>query len=129
MTELKQAYRCNVCGNMVEMVRSGKGELVCCGQPMQLMVPQTTETAYEKHVPVIVQRNGAKITVRVGATPHPMMPEHFIEWIELITEDRVLRQHLKPGEEPVAEFLFEGDTFRLREFCNLHGLWEAKIGS
>ncbi len=127
MTELKQIYRCNVCGNMVEMVRAGKGELVCCGQPMQLMVPQTAEMAYEKHVPVVIERSGNKITVRVGSTPHPMMPEHYIEWIELVTADRVLRQHLKPGQEPVAEFLFDGEKFKLREFCNLHGLWEADV--
>ena len=125
MTELKQIYRCNVCGNMVEMVRAGKGELVCCGQPMQLMVPQTAEMAYEKHVPVVVERSGNKISVRVGSTPHPMMAEHYIEWIEVTdASGKCARQVLKPGEDPAASFCLSGVV--ARAYCNLHGLWKGE---
>lgn len=126
MTELKQIYRCNVCGNMVEMVRAGKGELVCCNQPMQLITPRTKDEGYEKHVPVVEIGEG-KITVRVGATPHPMKEQHYIEWIEILTPDnKVLRQHLKPENEPLAVFDYSGPAeVKARAFCNLHSLWEG----
>ncbi|MCL6448595.1 MAG: desulfoferrodoxin [Armatimonadetes bacterium] len=124
MTELKQVYRCNVCGNIVEVVHTGKGQLVCCNKPMELLAENSVDAAKEKHVPV-VERSGEKITVRVGSVPHPMEEKHYIEWIELIADGRVYRRFLKPGEQPEAEFICRAENVAAREYCNLHGLWKA----
>ncbi|HHW99303.1 MAG TPA: desulfoferrodoxin [Firmicutes bacterium] len=126
MTELRQVYKCNICGNIVEVVHTGAGTLVCCGQPMELMAPQTADSAYEKHVPVIeAAPEGTR--VRVGSVDHPMIDEHWIEWIEVVADGKVYREYLKPGQPPVAVFCapFEKVT-EAREYCNLHGLWIAK---
>jgi len=119
-----QVYKCGVCGNIVEVVHAGGGTLVCCGQPMKLLAENTTDAAKEKHVPVVEQVDG-RIKVRVGEVPHPMEEKHFIEWIELIADDRVCRRVLKPGDPPEAVFQVQADQFAVRAFCNLHGLWKA----
>lgn len=123
MTELKQIYKCNVCGNIVEMVHAGDGTLVCCGQPMELKTANTTDGAVEKHVPVI-EKEDRKILVKVGNVPHPMEEAHYIEWIEAIVDGIVYRKHLNPGDKPEAEFCIEGENIEAREYCNLHGLWK-----
>lgn len=125
MTNKLNVFKCEVCGNIVEVLHAGPGELVCCGKPMKLFVENTVEASKEKHVPVITRLpNGIKVTV--GSVLHPMEEKHSIEWIELLVGDKVLRQHLKPGQEPAV--IFEGVTaaeVTAREYCNLHGLWKA----
>jgi superoxide reductase len=124
MTELKQVYKCNVCGNIVEVVHAGAGELVCCGQPMQLLQENTVDAATEKHVPVVEKtENGIK--VKVGSEPHPMEEKHYIEWIEVIADGRVYRKFLNPGDAPEAEFQITAENITAREYCNLHGLWKS----
>jgi superoxide reductase len=125
MTERLQVYKCEKCGNMVEVVRNGAGTLVCCNQPMTLLTENTTDAATEKHVPVIEKTSdGFKVTV--GSVAHPMQDDHFIEWIEVITsDDKAYRKFLNPGEAPEAEFCIDADKVTAREFCNLHGLWKA----
>ena len=125
MTKLRQVYKCNVCGNIVEVVHASGGELVCCNQPMILMVENSTDAATEKHVPVIEKTDGG-VKVTVGSVAHPMEAKHYIEWIELLVDGKVLRQELKPGGEPVA--MFKGvtsDAVTAREYCSLHGLWKG----
>jgi len=116
-----QVNRCSVCGNMVEVVSVGGGTLVCCGQPMTLQEENITDAAQEKHVPVL-QQNG-KIKVTVGSVLHPMIDTHYIQFIEAITATGVLRKYLKPGDEPVAIFETSEAVVKVREYCNLHGLW------
>jgi superoxide reductase len=107
------------------MVHTGAGELVCCGEPMQLKEENTVDAAQEKHVPVIEKtENGYKVTV--GSVPHPMTEEHYIEWIELLADGRSYRRMLEPGQEPVAEFCIQAEQVTAREYCNLHGLWKAE---
>lgn len=124
MTGLNQIYKCNICGNMVEVVHTGRGELVCCGKPMVQLVENTVDAAKEKHVPVI-ERDGNLVTIRVGSIPHPMIDTHSIEWIELIADGRVQRKYLQPGDPPEAKFLCDSEQIGAREYCNLHGLWKA----
>jgi superoxide reductase len=124
MAERLQVYRCDLCGNIVELMHAGGGKLVCCGQPMVLLQENTTDAAQEKHVPVI-EAAGAGTTVKVGSVPHPMEQEHYIEWVELISGDTVVRQYLKPGEAPEATFDLKGDNLVAREYCNLHGHWKG----
>ena len=126
MAEVMQVYKCEKCGNIVEVLHGGPGELVCCGVPMKLMVEGTSDGAKEKHVPVIEKISGGW-RVTVGAVAHPREEKHFIEWIELIADGQVLRAHLKPGEKPEAVFMVEAKTVVAREYCNLHGLWKAQI--
>jgi len=124
MTEVKQIYKCKTCGNIVEVEHAGDGELVCCGQPMILQAANTVDAAQEKHVPVIAKtEKGYK--VKIGSVPHPMEEAHFIEWIELIADGKSYRQFLKPGDAPEAEFCVEASVVQAREYCNLHGLWQA----
>jgi superoxide reductase len=123
MTQLKQIYKCPVCGNIVEVVHAAGGELVCCGQPMVLQEPNTVDAAQEKHVPVI-EKNEAGFKVKIGSVPHPMEEAHHIEWIELIADGKVYRQELKPGDAPEAEFCVKADSVSARAYCNLHGLWQ-----
>ncbi len=125
MTKRLQIYKCEVCGNMVEIIHEGEGELVCCDQPMKLMEENTTDAALEKHVPVIEKTEGG-IKVKVGSVPHPMQEEHYIEWIELIADGHAYRQFLNPGEEPEAVFHIEAQSVTAREYCNLHGLWKSE---
>ena len=123
MTQKLEIYKCEVCGNMVEMVHGGDGELVCCGQPMKLFVENTVDAAREKHVPVKENVEGG-LKVKVGSVPHPMEEKHYIEWIEIISGGKAYRQFLEPGQSPEALFPVEGD-FTAREYCNLHGLWKS----
>ncbi|MCX8031839.1 MAG: desulfoferrodoxin [Thermoleophilia bacterium] len=124
MTNRLEIYKCQVCGNMVEVVHAGKGELVCCGQPMTLLIENTVDAAKEKHVPVIEEIEGG-YRVKVGSVPHPMEETHYIEWIELIADGKAYRQFLEPGQAPEAIFYVQGTTVTAREYCNLHGLWKA----
>lgn len=124
MTKRLQVYKCNVCGNIVEVLHEGVGQLVCCGQPMELMVPKTEDVGKEKHVPVIQKKNDA-ITVKVGSVPHPMEEKHYIEWIEVIADGRAYRKFLNPGDSPEAEFEIAFETLEVREYCNVHGLWKT----
>ncbi len=123
MTEKLQIYKCEICGNIVEMLHAGEGELVCCGAPMKLFQENTVDAAKEKHVPVIEKIEGG-FRVKVGSVAHPMEDKHYIEWIEAITEDgKVYRQFLHPGEKPEAVFKIDASKITAREYCNLHGLW------
>ncbi|HAO22308.1 MAG: desulfoferrodoxin [Desulfobacteraceae bacterium IS3] len=124
MAEKLEIYKCNLCGNMVEVVHGGAGELVCCGQPMALIKENTVDAAKEKHVPVM-EKTADGILVKVGSVAHPMEEKHFIEWIELIADGKAYRQFLKPGEKPEALFTIKADQVTVREYCNLHGLWKS----
>lgn len=124
MAEKLQVYKCEACGNIVEVVHGGSGELVCCGEPMVLLVENTVDAAKEKHVPVIEKVAGG-IRVKVGKVAHPMEEKHHIEWIEIIADGKAYRQFLKPGEAPEATFSIEAVKVTAREHCNLHGLWKA----
>lgn len=123
MTEKLQIYKCDVCGNIVEMLHGGAGELVCCGQPMRVFVENTVDAAKEKHVPVLEKLTGG-LKVKVGSVPHPMEEKHYIEWVEIISGPKAYRHFLKPGDAPEAVFPVEGE-FVAREYCNLHGLWKS----
>jgi superoxide reductase len=120
-----EVYKCAVCGNIIEVVHGGAGELVCCGKPMQKLVAKTADVGKEKHVPVIEKAN-ATIRVKVGSVPHPMEEKHYIEWIELLADGKAYRQFLTPGEAPEAVFNMEANGVTVREHCNIHGMWEAK---
>ena len=124
MAERLQVYKCDLCGNMIEVLHGGGGELVCCGQPMKLFVENTVDAAKEKHVPM-VEKEPAGIRVRVGSVAHPMNEEHYIEWIEVITGDKSYLQFLNPGQNPEAQFCPESAPVTARAYCNLHGLWRA----
>ncbi|MBE6831868.1 MAG: desulfoferrodoxin FeS4 iron-binding domain-containing protein [Ruminococcaceae bacterium] len=118
-------YRCEICGNMVALIRSGGGTLTCCGQNMTKLEANTTDAATEKHVP-FVTREDEKIKVQIGSTIHPMLPEHHIEWIALESGDRLEIAYLKPGMDPIAEFN-DAESGTVYEYCNLHGLWKAEF--
>ena len=124
MTARKQVYRCNVCGNIVEVLHAGKGELVCCGQPMELLQEKTADVGQEKHVPV-VEATDRGIKVKVGDVPHPMEEKHYIEWVEVVTDSGIHRQFLKPGEKPETEFDIKPQKVAAREYCSIHGLWKS----
>lgn len=124
MTKKNEIYKCPLCGNIVEVVHTGAGELVCCGQPMELMTENTVDAAKEKHVPVIEKVTGG-FRVKVGSVPHPMEEKHWIEWIELMADGKVYRQNLAPGDAPEALFCIDASTVTAREYCNLHGLWKG----
>jgi superoxide reductase len=128
MTKKLEMYKCEVCGNFVEVVLSGAGELVCCGQPMKLLEPNTTDASTEKHVPFFVKKDN-ELEVRVGSVLHPMTEEHYIQFIEVISDDLryTKRKYLYPSEEPIFPLKwYDIGALSAREFCNLHGLWEAK---
>ena len=124
MTQLNQIYKCEICGNIVEVLHTGAGALVCCGEPMKLLAENTTDAAQEKHVPVI-EKSGNKVTVKVGSVAHPMEEKHYIEFIEVLADGKVYRKFLNPGEKPEATFEITATQISAREFCNLHGLWRA----
>ena len=125
MAKKLEVYKCAVCGNIVEVLHGGVGELVCCGKPMENLVTKTADEGKEKHVPVIEKTDGG-IKVKVGSVPHPMEAEHYIEWIEVIADGKAYRQFLKPGDAPEAEFVVEAAQISARELCNKHGMWEGK---
>lgn len=124
MTKINQVYKCAICGNIVEMLHAGDGELVCCGQPMELQEENTVDATKEKHVPVIEKIAGG-VLVKVGSVEHPMIDTHYIEWIEILTEKKVYRKFLNPGDKPQAEFLVDEDVLSAREYCNIHRLWKS----
>jgi len=123
MIQQKQIYKCNVCGNVVEVLYAGGGQLVCCGQPMELMSEKSEEEGKEKHLPVIEETVGG-FKVKVGSLPHPMEENHYIEWIELVADNSSYRKFLKPGEAPEVEFEVKAKEITARVFCNIHGLWK-----
>jgi len=124
MAERLQVYKCEMCGNIVEVLHGGDGELVCCGKPMTLLTENTVDAAKEKHVPVIEKVDGG-IKVKVGEVAHPMEDKHYIEWIEIIADGKSYRQFLNPGEAPEAFFNIEATQITAREYCNVHGHWKA----
>ncbi len=124
MAERLEVYKCDICGNIIEVLEGGAGELVCCGEPMKLFVENTVDAAKEKHVPVIEKVEGG-IKVKVGSVPHPMTPAHYIQWIELLADGKVYRQFLTPSDKPEALFPVVAGQVSAREWCNLHGLWKA----
>ncbi len=124
MAERLEIYKCEVCGNIVEVLHGGQGELVCCGKPMVRFVENTVDAAKEKHVPVIEKIEGG-VKVKVGDVAHPMEAKHWIEWVEIIVDGKTYRQYLNPGDEPEATFNVQADQITAREYCNLHGLWKA----
>ncbi|MBA3046175.1 MAG: desulfoferrodoxin [Candidatus Thermoplasmatota archaeon] len=123
MTKINEIYKCDICGNIVEVLHDGAGELVCCGEAMRLLKENTVDAALEKHVPVI-ERDGDLVTIKVGSVAHPMEEKHYIEWIELIGDTRRHRMFLKPGDKPEATFLCRAEKLSAKEHCNLHGLWK-----
>jgi len=125
MAKKLEIYKCMACGNIVEVLHGGDGELVCCGQPMIRMVENTIDASKEKHVPVI-EKIGGGFKVKVGSVPHPMEQKHYIEWIELLADGRAYRHFLEPGMAPEAVFNVEAVTVSAKEYCNLHGLWKGK---
>jgi superoxide reductase len=124
MAERLDIYKCEICGNIVEVVHGGAGQLVCCSKPMVLMTENTVDAAKEKHVPIIERTEGG-YKVMVGGVPHPMEEKHYIEWIELIADGKAYRQFLEPGQAPEAVFAVDAAAVTAREYCNLHGLWKA----
>ncbi len=124
MAEKFEIYKCEICGNIVELLHGGAGTLVCCGADMTLLEENIADAATEKHVPV-AERTDAGTKVKVGEVPHPMEEKHFIEWIQLITDSGCCRMFLKPGDAPEVEFPKKPDKYTARAFCNLHGLWKS----
>lgn len=124
MTARLQVYKCEVCGNIVEVLHAGVGELVCCNQPMKLCEENTVDAAQEKHVPVVERTEGGW-RVKVGSVAHPMEEKHYIEWVELLADGKAYRQFLNPGEAPEAVFAVDAQEVKAREYCNLHGLWRG----
>ncbi|MFC1675642.1 desulfoferrodoxin [Planctomycetota bacterium] len=124
MAEKLQIYKCMACGNIVEVLHGGDGDLFCCGQAMTKFVEQTADSATEKHVPIIEKTDGG-YKVTVGSTLHPMEEKHYIEWIELLADGRAYRQFLQPGRQPQALFNIDASSVSAREYCNLHGLWKG----
>jgi len=131
MTERLEVYKCMSCGNIVEMMVAGAGELVCCGAPMKLLKENTTDAANEKHVPVLERGADGQVTVSVGSVAHPMEDKHYIQWIEVICPEHGLveRKYLNPGDAPKATFTVApacaGKVYA-REHCNLHGHWKGE---
>jgi superoxide reductase len=125
MVEVKQIYKCKACGNIVEVLHGGGGELICCEESMKLLEEQTKDAAIEKHVPFI-EHTSDGILVKIGQKQdHPMQDEHYIEWIELIADGESYRKYLKPGDKPQALFCITADLAHAREYCNIHGLWKS----
>ncbi|MCX7641090.1 MAG: desulfoferrodoxin [Elusimicrobiales bacterium] len=124
MTSLKGIYKCEICGNIIEVLHIGKGDIICCGKEMKICVENTIDASKEKHVPVI-EKTPTGYIVRVGTIEHPMEEKHFIEWIELIADGVSYRKFLKPGDKPIAEFCVKATKIEAREYCNLHGLWKS----
>ncbi|SDC62107.1 MULTISPECIES: desulfoferrodoxin [unclassified Candidatus Frackibacter] len=123
--QIREIFKCNVCGNVVELLQAGAPALVCCGQDMEKLEAQTEDAANEKHVPIVKEVNSG-IEVTVGSTLHPMEEDHLIRFIEVLTEDKVLRTELEAGQKPIAKFnIDKSEVVEVREFCNVHGLWKV----
>jgi len=124
MAERFQVYKCDLCGNIVEVLNGSDGTLVCCGQDMTLLTENTVDPAKEKHVPV-VEKTADGVKLKVGEVAHPMEDKHFIQWMDLIADGKSCIQFLNPGQVPEAEFKTTAEQVTVREYCNLHGLWKA----
>ena len=125
MTNKNEIYKCEICGNIVEVLHAGQGELVCCGQPMTKLDPKSEDEGQEKHVPVI-EKTDDGIMVKVGSIQHPMEEQHYIEFIEVVAGEQVYRKFLNPGDVPEAEFKGLDESVTAREHCTIHGLWKSK---
>lgn len=123
-TQKLQVFKCDKCGNMVEVIHEGPGQLVCCEQPMTAMTENTVDAAREKHVPVIEKVDGG-VNVKVGEVSHPMEEKHYIEWIEAVADGKSYVQYLNPGDAPEAVFPLDAAAVTARAYCNLHGLWKG----
>lgn len=120
-------YRCEVCGNLVDLVNIGGGKLVCCGKNMTELIPNTTDAAKEKHVPVAEFKDNL-LKVQVGSTPHPMTSDHYIQFIYAVYDNKVQRVKLNPGDKPEAVFdIADAKKVEIYAYCNLHGLWMSKV--
>lgn len=124
MAERLQVFKCEICGNIVEVLHGGKGVLVCCNEPMKLLTENTVDASREKHVPVI-EKTADGVRIKVGSVAHPMEENHYIEWIQAIVDGMVYRRFLKPGDAPEAFFPVKGESVTAREYCNVHGLWKS----
>ena len=125
MTKLNQIYKCNICGNIVEVVHNGVGQLVCCGKPMEKMEAKTEDQGKEKHLPII-KKDKKEYQIKVGEIPHPMEKDHYIEWIEIAGEQGSCKKFLKAEDSPEAKFAADELKIKARIFCNIHGLWKNK---
>ncbi len=126
MTQTNQIYKCSVCGNIVEVVNMGVGQLVCCGKEMELLVPKSQDAeGKEKHVPVI-EKTDTGYKIKVGSVPHPMEEAHYIQWIEIIADGVSYKTFLKPGMPAEAEFCVKAEKIRAKIYCNIHGLWQSE---
>jgi superoxide reductase len=125
MTKKNQIYKCEVCGNIIEVLHEGTGTLVCCNQNMKLQEEHSEGEYAEKHAPVI-ERNEEGVKIKVGSIEHPMEEKHYIEWIEISTEKGRSKKFLKPGEKPEKSFPVKADNIKSRMYCNVHGLWKNK---
>ena len=124
MTERLEIYKCEICGNIVEVLHGGAMDMKCCGSTMKLFKENTVDAAKEKHVPAVEKISGG-YKVKVGSVAHPMEEKHYIEWIEIIAGGKAYRQFLNPGQAPEAEFMIDAKDVTVREYCNMHGLWKA----
>jgi superoxide reductase len=124
MAERLEVYKCEACGNIVEVLTGGGGELVCCGEAMKLMTENTVDAAVEKHVPVVAAVEGG-FKISVGDVAHPMDGDHYIEWVEIVANGKSYHQFLNPGDAPEAVFCVSAESVSARAYCNLHGLWKA----
>lgn len=122
---MNEIYKCELCGNIVEVLHTGAGELVCCGQAMGLIPEKTSDVGEEKHVPVIEKKDGDTI-IKIGEVAHPMEADHYIEWVEVKTpHGKVGKKFLKPGDSTEIDFHTKEDVVEVRAYCNIHGLWKS----
>ncbi|MCK4935350.1 MAG: desulfoferrodoxin [Elusimicrobiales bacterium] len=126
MTKKNQVYKCVICGNIVEMLHAGQGELICCEKPMKLFIENSIDAAKEKHVPVI-EKTSEGFKIKLGSIAHPMEEKHYIEWIELTAGEKSYKKFLNPGDASEAEFCIDTAEVTARAYCNLHGLWKSSI--
>lgn len=128
MYNSKRFFKCSICGNIISMIEDKGTRVVCCGKPMDELVANTSEGAGEKHIPEVTI-DGNKVRVQVGSVMHPMLPEHHIGWICVVTTQGIQRKALELNSDPVAEFaIAEGDkVLAVYEYCNLHGLWKVEL--
>ena len=124
MTKKLEVYKCEICGNIVEVLHTGQGQLVCCGQPMKLFEEKTEDTGMEKHLPV-VEKTERSVKIKTGSIPHPMEGNHYIEWIEIVADGRNCKMFLNPGDKPEVEFEIKAEKVEARAYCNVHGLWKS----
>ncbi len=117
-------FKCEKCGNIVGLIKNGGGTLTCCGSPMKQLVANSVDASGEKHVPVVVEKDGKRF-VTVGSVAHPMTEEHFIEWIYVVSDKCAERYFLSAGDVPEVEILIQGEVNAVYAYCNLHGLWKA----